>query len=440
MSHAFIVMRMTLRLIMRKGTLWGMLAIIGVLSTLTFSMARSDGELVKELEIRLTYSYGLTYSLLSLIVIALACFTIRSQIDAKNIHLMSSLPINRKWVLLGQAFALIIIAFIGELVLLASLGANVWFFSRNYEESEIAAAKEKYLKTRRFVLPTYKNRKDLTIDYCKKYGIELEGMSEIEWEKNHRRALSEEQLIPAKSTKSWNFNLGEQPQQGEFLELVYRFQKAKRKEKVSGIFKMTSKDANSYFEQEIEAHQYSEGKISIPIGDIPPSGFFTISFENKGSSSVILTRMGLKAGYIKGDLSGNLLKSLFCQMGHLSVAVVVGLCAGVGLTFSVASFLVMMLYLLSIGQGLFDVLIEDLKFSVAISAMDQLVIGIMEAGAWLTKGLQPPAVIDAISGGMNISWSYILTSWLPGAVVYGLGAFLLGSWMLSNKELDKVQK
>ncbi|NQZ58901.1 MAG: hypothetical protein HRT88_15730 [Lentisphaeraceae bacterium] len=439
MNQALVVMRMTLRLIMRKGTLWGMLAIIIALSTLTFSVARSDGILVKELEIRLTYSYGLTYSLLSLMIIALSCFTIRSQIDAKNIHLMSSMPINRKWLLLGQAFALIVVAFVCEVVLMSSLAFNSWYFSRSFDADAISLAKEKYFQPKRFVLPDYKERKELTIEYCEKYKIDLTGISDVDWENNHRNALMEEQFVAGGKSKSWSFSLDENPQQGETLAIIYRFQKAKRSEKITGLFKMTSSDASTYFEKEIEAHQYSEGKVEIPIADIPLSGNFKITFTNKGGSSVILTRTGLKVAFVKGSLSENMLKSVICQMGHLSVAVVVGLCAGVGLTFSVASFLVMMLYLLSVGQGLFDVVIEDMKFAFEMTFLDQLVIAVMEGGTWLTKGLQPPAVIDAISSGVNIDWTYILTAWLPVTLCYGLVAFLLGGYMLNSKELDKVQ-
>lgn len=438
MSHALIIMRLTLRLILRKGTLWAMLAIIVGLSTMIFYMARSDGSLAKELEIRLSYSYSMTYNLLTFMIIALSCFTIRYQIDAKNIHLMTSMPVQRKWIVLGQALALVTLAFCCQLVLLGSLLLNSWFFSSGYKADELSSAKEKYFNLKKEVLPQLKSRKQLTLEYAKRNEVVLDGIKPEDWDALLQSALREEQLIGKGQAREWKFDLGEQPQKGKTVSLTYRFQKAKKRSPVEGTFEMIAAGESLYYRQQIKAHQYSIGAIAIPIDQIPVNGRFSIKFTNTGDTSVILSRSGLKCRFEKGDFTQNLIKTVLLQTGHLGVVALVGLFAGIGLTFSVASFMVIMLYLLSAGQGLFVLVVEDMKLWPDLSFLDKLIIHIMEVGMWLTKGMSPPEV-SVFCAGKNIEWSYFLGTWLPLTLFYGLLVFSLASWSLSRKELDKIQ-
>ncbi len=136
MKNALVVMKMTLRILLRKGTIYGVFVLICALATLIFYLGRGDGTLVNELEMRISYSYSLTYGVLSLLVIAMSCFTVRSQIDAKNVHLMTSMPLERKWIFTGQAFALIIVALLAELVLLSTIFVNGMFYSKDFSEDE----------------------------------------------------------------------------------------------------------------------------------------------------------------------------------------------------------------------------------------------------------------------------------------------------------------
>jgi hypothetical protein len=444
MKDSLIIMRMTLRILLRKGTVYGLLGLICCLSTAIFYMSRGDGVLVNELEIRISYSYGLTYSILSLSVIALACFTIRSQIDAKNIHLLSSMPLKRKWIFAGQALAIIVVALIAEVMLLGSILINSYVYSSSFSAEEKKQASEKYLISHRKIKPVYVDKRELTLAYAEKGGKDATQMTGKEWYLLSRDALKEEQLIESGKSTTWAFDLGESPssskdQSKENTSLIYRFQKAGKRDKVKGVFELTSDNDNFYFKHEIDADQYSFESFNIPMTSVPDSGKFTIKFTNTGKGATIVTRSGIYFKYTKGTIWTSLAKSFLCQGVHLIVTVLVGTCAGVGLTFSVATFMVMMLFVMSSSQGLFKLVMEDYGFTAVLTYWDHVGIFILNAAMWATKGLQPPEIISGLSAGLDLDMSHLLIEWLPAVVFYGLFAYFLGSWMIYEKELDKVQ-
>ena len=439
MKKALTIAQMTLLIHLRKGTVWAIAFVVVVFSSLTFYLAKSDGVLANELEIRINYSYGLTYSILSLLIIALACFTVRSQIDSKNLHLVTSLPIDRKWIFTGQALSLIIIAFFAELILMGSVFFNCWFYSKSYDLEERKIAYDRYFQTRREVKPFYQSKRQVALDYAQKNEIDVTALNETDWYYLYHDALREETLVGSNQSRVWRFDLNDIPVEGDYVNLYYQFQKGKKRSPIEGYFELTSPGYNIYFKKEIKAHQYAKGSIDIPIDFIPDNGRFEVKFTNTGENSVVVNRSGLIFSYIKGSLWDNLNKCFLSQTFHLAVSALIGLCAGVGLTFSVATFMVIMLYLIATGQPVFQLVMKDYEFTANPTFLDGFINGIMGLAIWLTKGLQAPELVGNLSGGLNISWDYLLLAWFPAVAVYGVLALFLGSFMLSKKELDKVQ-
>ena len=439
MKKALTIAKMTLLINLRKGTLWAIALIVSLFSTAAFYMAKSDGDLVNELEIRISYSYGVTYSILSLMIIALACFTVRSQLDAKNLHMVTSMPLERKWIFAGQALALVVISFLAELVLVGTVFTNCWFFSKGYDEDQRQLAEEKYFNTKREVKPFYLSKRQVALDYAKKEGIEVVGLGGTEWYNLYHDALREETLIGPTGTRVWKFDLNEIPLDGEKVSLLYKFQRGDKRASIKGYFELTSPGYNVYFKKEIEAHQYAKGVVEIPLEYIPDNGSFEIKFTNTGSTSVVVGRSGLIFSYRKGSLMENINKCFLSQTFHLSVSALVGLCAGIGLTFSVSSFMVIMLYLISTGHPVFQSVMSDYEFTANPTFMDGVINNIMAVAIWMTKGLQSPDLVGNLSAGLNVGWDYLLQSWFPAVAVYGVLAFILGSIMLTAKELDKIQ-
>ena len=102
MKNILTIAKLIILLNARKGTFWGVLLIIVGTSTFIFWASSGDNILINELQLRLQYSFTLSYSLLTLVIISLSCYTVRSQIDQRQIHMLTSFPISRKEIWLGK--------------------------------------------------------------------------------------------------------------------------------------------------------------------------------------------------------------------------------------------------------------------------------------------------------------------------------------------------
>ena len=430
---------MTVLMSLRRGTFPAILIVVSVLSTLIFQVARSDGQLVNELEIRLLYSYGFSYSVLSLIAISVACFTVRSQLDAKNIHLLTSYPVSRKSIFFGQGLGIAFVILVSEIVLLLSILTNAWLFSNSAAEDAWEVAQDKFLNSRKVVLPDYKSKRDLALDYAKEKNIEVEKLNELQWEELFERSTFAEQSIQSGKEKTWYFETMELPSGAEKYVVRFNFREGNKRQKVNGILEAKGINFSTYYRTEIEADQFQDYKVEIPAASLPEDGKFSLIFTNKGSYSTIVTRTGLAIEFIYGSFLGNLFKLLFSQFIHASVMIVVGMCAGLGMSFSVANFLVMMLYLMSVGEGVVRVVIEGLRFRAVYDFWDNVIVNLLKTTLWVTKGLQPPDSISKICSGTSIDMYYLLIEWLPATCFYGLIALYIAVKVFENKELDRIQ-
>ena len=354
--------------------------------------------------------------------------------------MLTSYPIERKWIFLGQGIGVLFIGILSLITLIVSLYANVTILKGNYTDEQISEASELVFNSRRKVMPYYPSKRDLTLNHAEKNSIDIKALNEIQWDVVYERALANEQIIEPGKSKSYSFSLGESPGgKNQEVAFNFRFQQADKRNKITGVLEISSNNTAISYKQKIEAEQYQFKKVSVPANYIPADGDFIVTFTNTSDKSTILTRTGLNCTYQSGSFGNNLAKVLLSQVFHLSVVTVVGLTAGLGLTFSVATFIVMMLYVMSIMEGVIAVVVEELQFVVVIGFWDKAVMGIMETSLWVTKGLQPPDVISNISSGFLLENSYLFLDWMPSVFVYGFIAAIIGLRIFENKELDKIQ-
>ena len=300
-------------------------------------------------------------------------------------------------------------------------------------------AANKYLNSRKLVYPNYKSKRDLTLEFAKEYDLKVEKLNEILWDDLAEQAIFKDQNIKANESKIWFFDTGGISEQAEEIVVKFNFRQGDRLQKIKGALELNGVNSPTYFKANVEAHQFQEYKIKIPFASVPEDGIFTLTFTNLGTYSTVVTRSGLTLEFVDGNFYGNFFKVILSQFIHAFVMIVVGMCAGLGLSFSVANFLVMMLYLMSVAEGVVSVVIEEMGFKAVVSIWDTLVVNLLKAAIWVTKGLQPPDVIGKVCSGVSVDSSYIFYEWLPATSIYGLIALLIALKVFDNKELDRLQ-
>jgi len=137
MNKNLTVARLSFKLLLRQGSLKGLPLIIIALCAFTFFSASNDsGILIDELKLKTLYSFSISYTFLSVAVIALTCFTIRRQIDSRNIYQLCSLPLSRFNIWLGQALALFTASLLLLVCLYATLLSSIYIFQKSFSLEE----------------------------------------------------------------------------------------------------------------------------------------------------------------------------------------------------------------------------------------------------------------------------------------------------------------
>ena len=444
MRSILTIARLTVKLAMRTGALWGILALVALTAAGLFFASTGDGALVNELQVRVQYSFGLTYSLLTLMIIAMSVFTVRSQLDEKQIHMLTSRPVSRAQVLIGQWLGMVAIAAVAEFALLATLAGASALFGNGFEASEQAMAEARLGTVRyeaRAAQKPFSEQVVNRINDLRASGTITGAMSPALRKEIEQQIRRDQQIVPVAGRKEWRFVLSQRVQQGESAELRYKIYAENRRSAVTGTFRVWSDGAPESFEQAFEVEPFRSHTIQIPLAQFPKSHEVKLSLENRSERDLYLGRTrGIRLYYVDGSRQANAVKAFGLHLLHLAVVAAVGLMAGVAFTFPVASFIVMVLFLLSAGAGLFEQVVRETQLAGSeMSLLDKAAVAITSFGIWLTKGMQPPPVVERFATGVSIPLDSLLLSWVPGILVYGLIAGSIGIFALKRKELSKLQ-
>ena len=443
MRNILATAKLTFVLNIRKGSLWGILVFIIGTSTFIFLGSTGDNILVNELQLRIHYSYAIAYSLLTLIIISVSCFTVRSEIDGRQMHMLTSFPLSRKEIWLGKWLGLVFIAITAEIVLCFTLLTCSYFYIQSYSPEEIQSAKIFFGKIKYEKHPLEISLRKRTQERINRL-IQDKKLNPAEITDDLRKSIfdqirKEDQLVSPNTEKTWHFDLGGKPDYGDYLELKFKFYAESRRKRIQGTWLITAPGKVESFSSEFEVVPYTFNAIEIPLAQIPDTGKFDVTLKAQNETDLIVgKKTGLRIYYEDGPLINNIIKAISLQLIHLSVTAGVGLTAGVAFTFSVASFLSIVLYFLSVSSAFFTGIVRDLAYGYHISFLDQIATLVIKSGLWLAKGLQPPSIIPLISSGISIPIGELFVSWFPVIFIYGTVIVLIGIFLLNQKELDKV--
>ena len=444
MSNVLTIARLTVKLALRTGALWGMLALVVATAGFLFFASTGDGNLVNELQVRVQYSFGLTYSLLTLLIIAMSVFTVRSQLDEKQIHMLTSRPLSRPQLLVGQWLGMVFIAALAEFAMLVTIMGASTLLGGGFEalEQERAAAELGIVRYEaQPVQKPFAEQVSNKINELRANGTITGALAPELRQEIEQQIRRDQQIVPVEGSKKWRFVLNDRVQAGEAAELRYKIYAENRRTPVKGSFLLSADNSPETFEQAFEVEPFRTHTIAIPVEQFPQSHEVFVTLTNNSERDLYLGRTrGIRLYYVDGNSTGNAMKAFALHLMHLAVVAAIGLMAGVAFSFPVASFIVMVLFLLSVGAGMFQQVIREIQLEGSyMTFLEKATVAITSFGIWLTKGMQPPAVVERFATGVSIPLDKLVVEWVPGILVYGIVAGAIAITALKRKELSRLQ-
>ncbi|MEA2012212.1 MAG: ABC transporter permease subunit [Verrucomicrobiota bacterium] len=428
----------TLRLIFRGGAGIGTLFILILVGIFIFSAAKADEVLINEIRLRFRYSLYFSTTILSMATLWFSCVTVRKDIDGKQMHALVSFPISRVQIWIGKWLGIFTFASIALFCCILTSGLCALVFTMNWEnKTEITEMLKSINPVYSICQPEGRSveiKVDIAYSKLKATGKLPPNETETQIRKNlFLKFRREEQLLPAGTGRTWEFNLKKRPQ-GKSISFRYKFYTQRRK-KLAGKWIVETPGKIERYEVKFNKYPYRIHTAEIPVSMIPKNNF-TVSFIPITKKDIIFPgEEGLRVYYKTGTILGNATMMFFLFLLHLGTVVALGLTFGTVFTFSVATFVSLIFYFLGMGSSFFENIANNTMNSEegTLHFFSNLFLCI---GVWLTKGISPSPVIGPFSE--NLSVSAGLQSWLPELILYFLVVAIIGMIFLSRKELDRL--
>lgn len=437
-----------LLLLFRSRTAPGIILLMSALSVFIFLFARSDGELVNELRIRLRYALHFSYGLLSLAVMYLACVSLRKEIDNRQFHNISSAPVHRAQIWLGKYFAVIIFGVLAFAVNSAVLAACAWI----YIVRQPAGLPFKYLHEN-FLRSYYEcspemtpinDRVDREFKRLQAQNLIPAGTSDVQMKNELQDKFRQEaQLVEPGGSRTWTFkwNPDTASRYSGEVTLRFKFYAEQKRRQVSGSFKIASPDASGEWKTEFTGFPYAFHKLRVPLSKLPSSRTLQLSFQGNDTPYLIFpVNNGVALLYDNGGIFKNYLFLLLFSFLNICVLAALGLCFASMFTYSVSVFVTLTVYLTGMSADFFSSVMRELTYGghEGEQLPFHFLSGFIRLGIWLTKGIKLPDVVGMFTEGRAIPMFELLASWGPGMAAYTAAVIAAGIYVLTKKEIDKL--
>ncbi len=438
-----------IRLMIRNGSLPGLVCASSLLAVFIFMFAGSDGELCNELKIRVRYALYFSYGLLCVALIYISSTSIAKDIEKRHFHNVCSAPVSRWQVWSGEFLGIVtsgLLVFLSSSLAIAACA--IVFASKHSQKNESAQGLDRMLRAYQICLP---EEADIDEEVEQKFRrMQAQSLISADTpEFETRRQIREEirrasQLCEPGAEKIWivTWNPASAVKNAKFAILKYKFYAQNKRIKVKGVFTVKAKDSSNYWTGEFESYPYVPGEIKIPVSALPDSKKLEISFKGVDAPYLIFPHgAGIALLYDDGGIISNF-ASMTCAMAlNLCAITALAMSCSSLFTQTVAIFVSLVAFLVGISSTFFETVLRDMSYGLhgiggsAVYALS----GFIRAGIFLTQGIAPPPIIERFTDGISLDLIHSFSSWGFGTLSYILAFVAIGIFFLTAKEIDKLQ-
>ena len=441
MKQILAITKLNLKLLWRQKIVHTMLLLIPAICLGAFFILSPDKDVVKDVQFRLLYGYTAAYSVLTLMAIFIGVYVTRSQLDAKNIHFVTSFPISRLKIFIGQFLSNCILLFATLLVLLITVFLSYSSYISKFESQLDDEQKSTLWKSRFEVKAIPPDLEKLTRERLEKHNVKIEKVGAQDWLLYLEGTRQVEQRIKKGQLKVWEFPAIDLDLiQSDKIDLYIQLNGRSSEEFVSAKLRVTSQEFSLLLpknlrELSLQVPVYKLHKISLDKSWIPNKQKFQLEFVHENKHELLVSNTsGVKFLFQDSSFQSNLIKTVLSQILHLPVLSVLGMTAGICFSFSVAGLISMVTYLFSFADFFSKALayVDPEKMS-QFEVMSAIVL---RYGIKVTQGIQGAKSIDSLAQGISINFD---STWLLSLIMNFTIFLILSVYFFNSKELDKVQ-
>ena len=228
MKQIWSVTKLTFFLPFRRKGGWVLCGLVAAIAAFMFLVSRSDGTLINELRLRIRFALYFSTTLLSLILLWYACLSMRGDIEAKRMHMLSSYPIHRAKIYLGKWLGLVLFGAVGLVAICVSTAVCAILLVQTWDKPEhVQEVMSDYVPVSRQVFPVIPDATELAWLEMREMKLRdqyPQDKTEQEvLEICRKKIIRRQQLVRRNASRPWQFELGRGVSDDTDIVIHYRF-------------------------------------------------------------------------------------------------------------------------------------------------------------------------------------------------------------------------
>lgn len=431
------------------------LLLLIVLLPLMSMILDGDGTLVGKLQTFASYGLGLIGFLLSILTIAISCFTLSNDLKRKHLYLTVTKPIRRFELLIGKLLGTILL----NLILLALFGsilyAGVIVIPKisDAPPEQVARAEHEFFTSRIGLKPQLdmeslneKARQRFQDLQTKKQLPEGMGLSRVMAELQSEEIMRAKSVAPGRE-KVWEFENvriknPQYPNTVIFIRYKYQTSIEPPDGQVFGQWRVG--DIRQHGPTEARTQVYGmDGQeatrtmheFAVPANAVAADGYLAVRFFNNPSmNQTVIIPEDVEVLYRTGTFTGNYLRTILLMFVQLTFLSILGISLTTFLSFPIAILISVSVFFI----GLINFFIMDaigMVSDVVLVAYSVIIRPLLWFLPHFDQMYQPSwYIID----GKTLEWSFLLSTIGITLFVKGLLLLAAGMFIFSRREVAKA--
>lgn len=459
MRRTWAVVRLTIAESIRtRVAIAFMLLLIGVM-VLLISTATGDGTVRGKIQMFMSYSMGMTYFLLALLVTFLACRTLDQDIKTQRIDSLVCKPLARWQLLLGRWLGIVLMAGVLFSMAMGLTYGMVRWYARSAKpntedkfklDNQVLVARRGYLPP----APDFTAQVAKRIEDLKRQNDMPAGKRESEVERMVRDELvRQSRTVNPRQQGSWTIRGLPQPQKGEILlTLRYKYEPSVntsldrdnrlRSNTIYGQWIIGRKESKQAYITRPEEKPYRVlHELNVPINAIEPDGSLTVTFVNGDPRAVAVhfpVEDGLEVLVYEGTFGPNFVRTAVIVFAALVFLTTLALTCGTFLSFPIASLVTLSCFFIGLAGNF---LYEAIGIQYGLAAKDAIEYAekvITLLAVWLVPMLDVSTFTGKMIDGRIVDWTDVGRQ-IGTLVVIKTGILaILAGVIFHRRELGKV--